>query len=51
VTAATLYEAVALVLKQIKNDEWAEELAGGLLPVTVIVKSVQVEHTIKLGEQ
>ena len=50
VTAATLYEAVALGLKQIRGNDWVEGIAGALNPVTVCVKSVQVEHTILIGE-
>ena len=50
VTAATLYEAVALGLKQIRGNDWVEGLAGALNPVTVCVKSVQVEHTVLIGE-
>ena len=43
VTAATLYEAVALGLKQIRHDDWVEGIAGAMNPVTVCVKNVQVE--------
>jgi hypothetical protein len=50
VTAATLYEAVALGLKQIRGNDWVEGIAGALNPVTVCVKNVQVEHTILIGE-
>ena len=50
VTAATLYEAVALGLKQIRGNDWVEGIAGALNPVTVCVKNVQVEHTILIGD-
>jgi hypothetical protein len=50
VTAATLYEAVALGLKQIRRNDWVEGIAGALNPVTVCVKNVQVKHTILIGE-
>jgi hypothetical protein len=50
VTATTLYEAIALGLKQIRGHEWAEDLAGAMNPVTVRVKSIEVEHTIRLGD-
>jgi hypothetical protein len=46
VTAATLYEAVALGLKQIRGNDWVEGIAGALKPVTVCVKNVQVEPTV-----
>jgi hypothetical protein len=36
VTAATLYEAVALGLKQLQGNEWVENIAGGLNEVCVI---------------
>jgi len=50
VTAATLYEAVAQGLTQIRHDDWVEGIAGAMNPVTVCVKNVQVEHTIRIGE-
>lgn len=51
VTAATLYEAVALGLKQIRGSDWVEGIAGGPLnTVTVCVKNVQVEHAVRIGE-
>jgi hypothetical protein len=34
VTAATLYEAVALGLKQIRGNDWVEGIAGALNPVS-----------------
>jgi hypothetical protein len=50
VTAATLYEAVALGLKQIQGNEWVKGIATGLNTVTVAVKNVQVERTVRIGE-
>lgn len=50
VTAATLYEAVALGLKQLQGNEWVENIAGGLNEVCVSVKSVHVEHRVKMAE-
>lgn len=50
VTAATLYEAVALGLRQIRGHEWVEEIATGLNTVKVQVKSVQIEHEVKIVE-
>ena len=49
VTASTLYEAVALGLRQIRGSEWVDGI-GGLNTVKVCVKNVQVEHTVQLGE-
>jgi hypothetical protein len=50
VTAGTLYEAVALGLKQLQGNEWVENIAGGLNEVCVSVKSVRVEHRVKMAE-
>jgi hypothetical protein len=50
VTASTLYEAVALGLRQIRGSEWVDGIAAGLNTVKVCVKNVQVEHTVKLDE-
>jgi hypothetical protein len=50
VTAATLYEAVALGLKQLQGNEWVEGIARGLNSVRVSVKNVQIEHTVTIGE-
>jgi hypothetical protein len=50
VTVATLYEAVALGLKQLQGNEWAENIAGGWNEVCVSVKSVRVEHRVKMAE-
>jgi len=50
VTAATLYEAVAMGLRQIRGNDWVEGLAGALNTVTVCVKNVQVEHAVRIGE-
>jgi|SRR5580704_4482094 hypothetical protein len=50
VTAATLYEAVALGLRQLQGNEWVEGIARGLNTVKVTVKNVQVEHTVTIGE-
>jgi hypothetical protein len=50
VTAATLFEAVALGLKQIRGNEWVEGIAGGFNTVRVAVKNVQIEHEVTMGE-
>jgi hypothetical protein len=41
---------VALGLRQIRGNDWVEGVAGGLNTVTVSVKNVQVEHTVRIGE-
>jgi hypothetical protein len=50
VTATTLYEAVALGLKQLRANEWVEYLGGARNTVAVSVKDVQIEHTVQIGE-
>ena len=48
VSAASLYEAVALGLHAIRRSAWAGQIPGGLTPVTVRVLQVPVEHTVSL---
>jgi hypothetical protein len=48
VTAATLYEAVALGLAAIRGNEWVAGIAQGLNVVKVSVAEVRVEHEVKL---
>src|ERR1700730_7687703 len=48
VTAATLYEAVALGMASIRIDEWADGIAQGLNSVKVRVTNVAVEHEVRL---
>jgi hypothetical protein len=48
VTAATLYEAVALGLAAIRGNEWVAGIAQGLNVVKVSVADVRVEHEVKL---
>jgi hypothetical protein len=46
VTASTLFEAVALGLKQLRGNEWV----AGMDTVTVSVKSVPIEHRVRFTE-
>jgi hypothetical protein len=48
VTAATLYEAVALGMAAIRTDEWVTDIAQGLNTVNVRATSPAVEHEVKL---
>jgi hypothetical protein len=50
VTAATLYEAVALGIKAVRGSEWVESIADGLNKVSVVVQNVPVEHAVRLKE-
>ena len=48
VTAESLYEAVAMGLRTVRNSEWAGELPEGLAKITVSVASIPVEHTVQM---
>jgi hypothetical protein len=48
VTAATLYEAVALGLAAVRGNEWVMGIAQGCNRVKVRVTDVPVEHEVKL---
>ena len=50
VTAATLYEAVALGIAAIRRDDWVTEIAQGLNTVKVRVTNVTVEHEVKMKD-
>ena len=50
VTAATLYEAVALGLKSLAGEEWVSGIAQGLNVARVSVTNIPVEHTVKLQD-
>jgi hypothetical protein len=50
VTAETLYEAVALGMAAIRNDEWVTGIAEGLNKVKVRVTNVPVEHEVVLKD-
>jgi hypothetical protein len=50
VTAATLYEAVALGLAAIRTDEWVVGIPQGLNTVKVRVTDIPVEHHVKMQD-
>lgn len=50
VTAATLYEAVALGVAALRTDEWVSEIGQSTTPVKVRVSNVSVEHEVKIGD-
>ena len=50
VTAASLYEAVALGMAAIRTEEWVAGIAQRLNPIKVRVTNVAVEHEVKLGD-
>ena len=43
VTAETLYEAVALALRALRQNSWVDEIAGGFNVFQVAVKEPEVE--------
>ena len=47
VTASSLYEAVAIGLRVIRDSEWAGQLPQSLGKITVSSAPVHVEHTVK----
>lgn len=50
VTAATLYEAVALGLAAIRGNEWVMGIGEGLNVVRVRVTNIPVDHEVKFGD-
>jgi hypothetical protein len=48
VTAATLYEAVALRMAATHTDEWVTGIAQGLNTIKVRVMNLAVEHEVRL---
>ena len=50
VTAASLYEAVALGLKMLRGNDWVIDVEDDLRIVSVVVKSVEVTHAVKFIE-
>ena len=50
VTASTLFEAVALGLVAIREQDWAGEIAEGLNTVEVSVTTVPVVHSVRMQD-
>lgn len=50
VTAETLYEAIAIALAALQQDNWVGEIGQGLTTVTVIVHQPPVKHEVKMKE-
>jgi len=50
VPASTLYEAVALGLVAIREQDWAGEIAEGLNTVDVSVTAVPVMHSVRMQD-
>jgi hypothetical protein len=50
VTAATLYEAVALGLAAIRGNQWVRGIPDGFKPVRVRVTDIPVDHEVQLKD-
>jgi hypothetical protein len=50
VTAASLYEAVAIGLRTIRDSEWTGELPANFMEIKVSVASIPVEHTVQMRQ-
>ena len=50
ITAASLYEAVALRLVSVRGEDWVAGIPGGLNTVRVSAIRVPVEHSVKLKD-
>ena len=48
VTATTLYEAIALTLAALRENDWVAGIPEGLAAVRVTVTSIPIEHTVKM---
>ena len=49
-TAATLYEAIALGLAALRDNDWVAGIPEGLATVRVSVTSIPIEHTVKMRD-
>ena len=50
VTAETLYEAVAIALASLRQDNWVREIGQGLTTVSVLVQPPPVRHQVKMKD-
>jgi hypothetical protein len=50
VTAETLYEAIAIALAALQQDNWVGEIGQGLTTVTVVVHQPPVKHEVRMKE-
>ena|ERR1700733_91619 len=50
VTAATLFEAVALGLKALRGNQWVAGIPDGFAPVKVRVIDIPVDHEVRLKD-
>ena len=50
VTGTTLYEAIALGLAALRDNDWVAGILEGLAAVRVLVTSIPIEHTVKMQD-
>ena len=50
VTADSLYEAVAQDLRVFRENDWVDDIGGGLRTITVVVRQPAVEHKVRVRE-
>ena len=50
ITASTLYEAVAMGLMAIRQQDWSGRIAEGLNTADVTVNTIPVTHTVRLQD-
>jgi len=49
-TADSLYEAVAHGLRAFRENEWVDEIGGGLTTIVVVVRQPGVEHKVRVRD-
>ena len=50
VTAETLYEAIAMALAALQQDNWVGEIGQGFATVIVLVQQPPVKHEVKMKD-
>ena len=50
VTADSLYEAVAQGLRAFRENDWVDDIGGGLTTITVVVTHPGVEHKVRVRD-
>src|SRR5271165_4900940 len=50
VMAETLYEAIAMALAALQQDNWVGEIGQGFSTVTVVVQQAPVMHEVKMKD-
>jgi hypothetical protein len=50
VNAETLYEAIAIALATLQQDNWVGKIGQGFTTVTVVVQQPPVKHEVKMKD-